>query len=611
MRKIIWVLMSCLMVLSLIIASCGSNDVEETTVDDDGNDQVIITETTSGGEESETEEVTTTTDTSGPQYGGKITLAALADVQFFDPMDWVGGGITLDLTNQRLWDGDWSKGPAGTGETDWASSYDVRAHKMGYLAEDIIFEVDNEKDEGHIIYKIRQGVHWYLNPYSEASQLVGGREVTADDVVFSLNRCITDPQANIYRSNPFLREAIIEKTGPWEVTVTVPVSRLLEAGKRFGDSTFPVAPEVIEQYGSMRDWENNVGTGPFMLKDYVSGSSATLVKNPDYWMTDPVGPGKGNKLPYLDEVSWLIVPDLSTRLAALRSGKVDSLTDVALEDARQLELNTEGLMEKQLAKVSVKPIYMRTDKEPFNDIRVRRAMMMATDLATIEEGLYDNTGNIQTWPYDYTPAYKDLYLGLDDPDCPDTVKELYVYNPEKAKELLAEAGYPDGFQTELILINTEVDYYSIIKDQWAKVGIDLNLNVVESGVETNISIARSHEALITAATGPPSVWPMLIVLTGEGWQNGSMLNDPVINAAAAKIGTMAILDEKGAMNETRELMKYVLDQAYVIPAASYPTFCFWWPWIQNYHGERSIGYFWVQSWPQYVWVDESLKESMQ
>ncbi len=360
----------------------------------------------------------------------------------------------------------------------------------------------------------------------------------------------------------------------------------------------------------MREWKNSVGTGPFILKDYVTSSSIYLERNPDYWMKDPVGPGQGNDLPYLDSVKWLIIPDFSTRLAGLRSGKIDRMADISFEDADELESTTPELMKAPQGKVTVEPIYMRTDLPPYNDVNVRRAMMMATDLATIERDLYNDLGGIQTWPYDYTPAYQDLYLGLDDPDCPESIKELYVYNPEKAKTLLADAGYPGGFSTELILISSEVDYYSIIKDQWAKVGIDLTLNVLEGGAHLNVNIARSHEHLLTAATGPPSIWPMLQVLVGEGWQNASMLDDPVINEAAVEIGTLAITDEKGAMALTRELMKHVLDQAYVIPAASYPQFSFWWPWVKNYSGERSIGYFWVESWPQWIWIDQNLKESM-
>jgi pyruvate/oxaloacetate carboxyltransferase len=68
----------------------------------------------------------------------------------------------------------------------------------------------------------------------------------------------------------------------------------------YGKSPAPIDPEVVEKYGSGADWRNSVGTGPFMLTDLVASSSATLVRNPNYWDKDPVGPGKGNQLPYLD-----------------------------------------------------------------------------------------------------------------------------------------------------------------------------------------------------------------------------------------------------------------------------------------------------------------------
>ena len=73
---------------------------------------------------------------------------------------------------------------------------------------------------------------------------------------------------------------------------------------------------------------------------------------------------------------------------------------------------------------------------------------------------------------------------------------------------------------------------------------------------------------------------------------------------------MAITDEMGAMAKTKELMKYVLDQAFAIQNPDCPRYVMYWPWIRNYSGERSIGYFWVHSWPQFVWLDEDLRKEM-
>ena len=250
---------------------------------------------------------------------------------------------------------------------------------------------------------------------------------------------------------------------------------------------------------------------------------------------------------------------------------------------------------------------------PYYDVNVRRAMMMAIDFQNIEDSLYKGTGNIQDWPYDQVKAYSRLYLDLDAPDCPPEVKELYSYNPEKAKQLLTDAGYPNGFKTKAVINSgfpDEADYYSIVKDYFAAVGIELTLEPIENGQHVAMRNNRQQTAMITSATGPPSIWPMLIVLTGEAWQNASLLDDPKINEAAAAIGKQAILDPDGAMDATRELMKYVLAQAYAIPAPSYPRSIFYWPWLQNYSGERSMGYFWVNSWPQYIWLDQNLKKSM-
>jgi len=208
----------------------------------------------------------------------------------------MGGGITLDLTNERLWDGDWARGPAGgygTGETDWASSYDVHEYEKGYLSESMSFEIDSEND-GRIVFNIRKGIKWGLNPDSPASRLVNGREMTADDVVFSMKRLLTDPRSNIYLAAPDMRTLKVEKTAPDQVTVYVPVSILMMTMKRLNDSSFPYPKDAIEKFGDMRDWRNSVGTGPFILKDYVAGSSAKLVRNPAYWGKTPWGPVRAN-----------------------------------------------------------------------------------------------------------------------------------------------------------------------------------------------------------------------------------------------------------------------------------------------------------------------------
>ena len=118
----------------------------------------------------------------------------------------------------------------------------------------------------------------------------------------------------------------------WDLTafytpVTLMIGRLKEPrlaalGIIVGDYfSFIMPPEVIEQYGDVQDWRNLVGTGPFMLTDVVEGSSMTYVKNPDYWGYDEKYPQ--NRLPYVDELRVLVMPEEATVMSALRSGQLD------------------------------------------------------------------------------------------------------------------------------------------------------------------------------------------------------------------------------------------------------------------------------------------------
>ena len=78
---------------------------------------------------------------------------------------------------------------------------------------------------------------------------------------------------------------------------------------------------MIKEHGDVKDWRNLVGTGPFEITDWVEGSSITWTKNPNYWGYDEKYPE--NRLPYIDGMKMLVIPDVATRVAALRSGRID------------------------------------------------------------------------------------------------------------------------------------------------------------------------------------------------------------------------------------------------------------------------------------------------
>lgn len=617
-KRFLWLMASALMVLSLVLAACGTSATPTTpTTPSTSTPTTPATNTPASPTPQPAQQEPVKPAVEIPQYGATLNLVTITDQTNWDPVRLITG-IPINLTHQQLWEGDWAKGPAGgfgTGETDWGfANNDLFDVKGGFIAESWKWTLDSAKDQGTIVYQIRRGIRWQ-KPNTEAGNLVNGREMTADDVLYTLKRATTiGTDGFVWRGNTELRSANITKTGAWEITAVLPTAAMITGISRFGDSIFVVPPEVIAKYGDMQNWKNSIGTGPFILTDVVPGSVQVMKRNPAYWMKDPVGLGKDNQLPYLDEVRQLIVPDASTRQAALRTAKIDWIGNLSRDDAANIKKTAPKLVEKFDTSFQGRgtPLMMRTDKAPFNDIRVRKAMTMAIDFQSILKGLYGGTGQIITYPFSKVRGYEELYLGLDDPEFPASAKELYSYNPDKAKQLLKEAGYPTGFKTTLLLTNTattEIDYFSIVKDMWAKVGIELAFDLKETAAANNVRNGRTHEALVTNTTGPVAIFYVGNPVQGQSAFNLSMIDDPIINELMVKVRLASLTDQHEAMRLFKEIAKRAIEQAYAIPNVIGTYHNLWWPWIKNYSGEITIGYD-NPNWQPYVWYDQALKKSM-
>ncbi len=623
-KRIAWLAVASLLVLSMIVVACSSpaavtpsTPTGTATTAPNAPPQGVTPSTPTGTATTAPPAEGQPVGAAKPQYGGTISLILSSDPSAARQWDLLSLGKAAPqlLSHNYLWNGDWAKGPAGTNEVPWNESTNVPSLNVGELAESITWEVSTSNQTVTSTIEVRQGVHYALDPNSGASHFVNGREVTTDDVLYCLNAFTNDPASMDYQLFPQTRGIMAVKTGPWEIQVTYPFNQFLDATMRQFGLTVVFPPELRTKYGThFNDWQNDVGTGPYMIEDYVPDSLVTMKRNDNYWVKDPVGSGIGNRLLCIQTLHYLIVPDTSTQQAALRTGKVDQLNGFNPDDADQMKKTAPDLLSAPAATWNQPPAYMRTDLKPFNDVRVRQALMMATDFEAINKALYQDKGQILSWPTWYEKAYAGLYLGLDDPEMPANVKELYTYHPNKAKQLLADAGYPNGLKTSIIVANapsSEVDYYSIIKDQWAKVGIDLTLDIRDSSTIVPIAVNHTYQALFALFYAPDSTWPEQANYTNPSdWVDASLVDDPYVNEQADKARSEAVTDFQGAMAVTKNLMKYLLLQAYCIPTPRYPQEVMWWPWLKNYVGETTVGYFPGNNWVQWVWIDQALKKSM-
>jgi peptide/nickel transport system substrate-binding protein len=313
----------------------------------------------------------------------------------------------------------------------------------------------------------------------------------------------------------------------------------------------------------------------------------------------------------VDGIKLFDIPDESTALAQFRTGKLDILHQVDWEIAQEF------LKMPQLKHVSYfddygqAAIYMRTDKKdsPFADKMVRQALSLAIDRQRILNDYYGGEGTLLKWPLMQFKEYAGAYVPLE--QLPESVQELYEYNPEKAKQLLAEAGYANGFKAKIICYNQRAytDPLTMIKAMWAQVGVELELEPKEFGAFTSIIARRAYDDMLFGYYSGAGTCFKAINYTGTGMYNGSYIDDPVLNKAREEM-LAAYPDEVKADQLHRELMPYLLEQAYVIALPAGKQYRFWWPWVRNYSGEYSVGYYNLYNYSKYIWLDQELKESM-
>lgn len=325
---------------------------------------------------------------------------------------------------------------------------------------------DISEDGRTYTFHIRQGVLFH-----------NGRELTADDVKYSYER-ILDPETASPAAADLASAESIEVIDEHTVAVTLEAADSSFLAKLMGSSLAIVPSEVVEAEGDLMN--TMVGTGPFKFVEYVPNSMVVVEANPDYWEEG---------LPYLDGIEFQIAPDNTARTTALSSNTVDFIEYAAAQDMPIFEAD-ESIVVTGDENTNIRYFAFNTEREPFTDVRVRQAISMVVDRGPIIDAAIFGAGQPTNiiFPATYWAGYE---------------SEIPAPDIEGAKALLAEAGYPDGFETELhswsqypFLSNAAI----VLQEQLKQIGVESELRFEENATYLANYFASDFDISVTGTS---------------------------------------------------------------------------------------------------------------
>jgi peptide/nickel transport system substrate-binding protein len=341
-------------------------------------------------------------------------------------------------------------------------------------------------------------------------------------------------------------------------------------------SMWIVAPEVVQQFGDLKKPESAIGTGAFLLERYEPNVKTVFKRNPNYFL-----PG----LPWVDGVEWYVVEDPSAALAMYRTGQLDCgpapWWSVRQEDLESVKKTLPHLMYQDFLSTVSHAIYMRTDKAPFNDVSVRRAISHAIDRQTIIEAVWvrgEPTPAVSRGLAEWSPRIDELGDGA----------KYYQYNPKEARRLLAEAGVPKGFKTQLTATNGTgagpmmIDAAQLAQRQLKEVGIEAELKIQEYGAYMATTYVGKYEGMVL---GPISnAWEPDSLLYGlyapDQPRNSGHVNDPTITAMLKE--QRRTQDREERKHIIFDIQRRIADQQHYVYLYCVGITGSWQPYVKNY-----------------------------
>jgi len=475
-----------------------------------------------------------------PQHGGQMVVTYKDDVSTLDPAigyDWQNWSMIKSLFDGLM---DYEPGTTVL-KPDLAESYTISDDGLTYT------------------FKLREGVTFH-----------NGREMTADDVKYSLER-VVDPatqspgQGFFWSIKGFDDMASGNASELSGVTVIDPYTLQIELSQP--DATFlhvmainfsfVVPKEVVEEYGA--DFGTHpVGTGAFRMTDWTLGQHVIFERNPDYYDAD---------LPRLDRIEFQVGQEPSVALLRLQRGEVDILGD-GIPPAQFLEvMGNDEWMDNVIegGQLHTGYITMNTHMAPFDNKQVRQAVNMAINKDRIVQIVNGRAVPANQPLPPAMPGYDPNYEG-------------YAYDPDAAKALLAEAGFPDGFETELYVMNTDPNprIAQAIQQDLAVIGVNAEIKslaqstVIAAGGEEDQApmIWSGGMAWIADFPDPSNFYGPILGCGGAvpgGWNWAWYCNEE-LDAMAAEADGMTGEDQADArLEKWRLIFISIMDDAPWVP----------------------------------------------
>lgn len=447
-----------------------------------------------------------------PQRGGTLIFALGADPQTLNPAITTNVealSVSCKAFNGLIWlNRDFEAQP------ELATSWEISEDGLEY------------------VFHLREDVTWH-----------DGQPFTAADVEYTFEEVLA--QFHPRTSNAFANVSSVETPDDYTVVVTftTPYAPFLQQMTCQEGAILPRhLYEGTDPLNNPRNFDSPVGTGPFMLTEWVRGDRVVLDRNPNYFRED---------MPYLDRMVGQIMPDPTSRVLGLLSGQVDYVQSFFLpkEEIARLEASPQVTVERDTDLPGNFLMFFNTTNEPLSSADVRQALVMGLNRNQIVDQAFFGLG---------APGKSAIHRALGWASNPNVdYDELYSYDPDRAAELLDELGHPiengSRFDVRVIYNPAQAGFNAlaqIIRDNWSNIGVNVILEPFENQVVTDrVFIQRDFDVNIIGYTtaGDPAIGiarAYVSIEPGQPFTNPTGYSNPEVDRLFQEAAQVPFLDQR-------------------------------------------------------------------